>query len=567
MRIEIVGLSWFRGAADPIALDLDCKSIVVYGENGSGKSSFVDAIEYVLRGGKIGHLSHEYSGKRQEKGVINTHAPQGSKVEIRIGFKDGCELKTDIKRNGSFASAGGGAAVMSTWEYQRTVLRQDELANFIRETKGDKYSALLPLLGLHQMEIAAENLRQLAKAVEQQTKLKDMQASLSEISKRRKEVFGAATGDQILKRIGELHTKYCEASDTTDPLSLCDETETALKTRINSFTAEQKKHLVLQDISRSELKEHLKAVRSAGLKLAGEVEPFISEKLEVLESAGAFSDRLGEEEYITCPACGRRISAEDFRTHVKLEKERLQGTIDVFEKLKEARETLSDTIKTLKTNLRKPDLRSWRDDTANRSLAENFTYADGLKAEVFRASSGENELKAVEDNLFPLLLAASLAAQKGPTDVSELSADKETIGACKALAEGKKLSRTAKSVEALIAFLSEVERTIRNSIRLRSQQVIQEISEDIRRMWSILHPGEASEDVKLYLPQHTDKAIDIGLRFFGIEQDSPRLTLSEGHRNSLGLCIFLAMAKRDADKDCPLILDDVVVSFDPSSTL
>lgn len=101
-------------------------------------------------------------------------------------------------------------------------------------------------------------------------------------------------------------------------------------------------------------------------------------------------------------------------------------------------------------------------------------------------------------------------------------------------------------------------------IKLRSKEAIQEISEDIRMMWAILHPGEKIEDVRLYLPAQADKAIDIGLRFYGIAQDSPRLTLSEGHRNSLGLCIFLAMAKREADKDRPLILDDVVVSFDRS---
>jgi Uncharacterized protein conserved in bacteria len=52
------------------------------------------------------------------------------------------------------------------------------------------------------------------------------------------------------------------------------------------------------------------------------------------------------------------------------------------------------------------------------------------------------------------------------------------------------------------------------------------------------------------------------LNFHGVEQDSPRLTLSEGHRNSLGLCIFLAMAKRGSKKDGPVFLDDVVISLD-----
>jgi hypothetical protein len=68
--------------------------------------------------------------------------------------------------------------------------------------------------------------------------------------------------------------------------------------------------------------------------------------------------------------------------------------------------------------------------------------------------------------------------------------------------------------------------------------------------------------VTIYLPDGVDKAIDIKLKFHGIDQDSPRLTLSEGYRNSLGLCIFLAMAKHDSKYDRPLLLDDVIVSLD-----
>ena len=82
-------------------------------------------------------------------------------------------------------------------------------------------------------------------------------------------------------------------------------------------------------------------------------------------------------------------------------------------------------------------------------------------------------------------------------------------------------------------------------------------------MWKTLHPGEPIEDIRLYLPED-DKAIDIALKFYGKEQLSPRLTLSEGYRNSLGLCIFLAMATRGEESDRPVFLDDVVVSFDRS---
>lgn len=84
-------------------------------------------------------------------------------------------------------------------------------------------------------------------------------------------------------------------------------------------------------------------------------------------------------------------------------------------------------------------------------------------------------------------------------------------------------------------------------------------------MWKILHPEEPIDEVRLYLPDGA-KAIDIALKFHGKDQDSPRLTLSEGYRSGLGLCIFLALAKRETASDRPLILDDVVVSLQPQSS-
>jgi hypothetical protein len=116
-------------------------------------------------------------------------------------------------------------------------------------------------------------------------------------------------------------------------------------------------------------------------------------------------------------------------------------------------------------------------------------------------------------------------------------------------------------IETLLLFLSRVEASIRDEIRSQAQKIFEEISGDIQRLWDILHPGHQITDVRLNVPQGADKAIDVALKFYGKDQESPRLTLSEGQRNSLGLCIFLAMAKQ-SKADTPIILDDVVISMD-----
>lgn len=563
MRIKVIQLSWFRGAADPVSLELDCKSMVVYGVNGSGKSSFVDAIEYVLNNGRIGHLAHEYSGKRQEKAVPNTHKPQGRKTELRIKFKDDSELKTDITQDGSATSSGAEKVAMQTWDYRRTVLRQDEVAAFIRDTKGGKYSALLPLLGLHQMEVAAENLRQLAKAVEEQSKLKETKETLNKVAMTRWATFGIDNDEQILTKIEGIHNTYCpENAATMDALSRCRELKSALDTRISASSAEQRQYVALQDAAALDLKAHVDAIRAANEKLTDAIEPLIAEKLEVLQSSGMFMDALGDQEEVECPACGRFISIHSFKEHIKAERERLHDLIANFNTRKAAISSLCDIVNSLKSFLGKADVKTWRDKRAEESLADNFAHLDRINSNTLRISCSEGDLKAIEDELLPLINAALSASKDAPPDAQQLSTDKKTVEAGNDVIASKKQAATAERAETLVSFINMLEQGIREEIRLRSKAVIDEISADVRTMWAILYPGKAIEELHFYLPRDADKAIDIGLKFHGVEQESPRLTLSEGYRNGLGLCIFLAMAKREADKDRPLFLDDVVVSLD-----
>ena len=56
MRIEAITLSWFRGAAENAALDTGSKRVVIYGANGSGKSTFADA-RHVFRSDPAGWCS------------------------------------------------------------------------------------------------------------------------------------------------------------------------------------------------------------------------------------------------------------------------------------------------------------------------------------------------------------------------------------------------------------------------------------------------------------------------------------------------------------------------------
>lgn len=558
MRIDSISLSWFRGAADVVALDCGLKSLVVYGQNGAGKSSFVDAVEYAVNGGKIVHLAHEYSGTKQEKAIPNTHTPQDRATAFTIKFKDGADLSVTIARNGTPAKTG--SVDMSAWDYRRTVLRQDEITRFIHSRKGEKYSDLLPLLGLGDLEIAAENLRQLARTTEQQANLKEKSGAAGEIANKRKQSFGNASDDAIEVKAAALHKKYCPTSATSSVLEQCSEVAAALTTRIETLSTEKLRYLALRALADAKLPQAVKIVREANGKLAGSVEPFVSDKLQVLEAAHAYGTQLRDDGQIPCPACGQSIAKDDFKSHVKAEQDRLKEIDAVFKTRRAAISALIDVLKTLKTTAAKKELAGWCDALKTGPLKHNIAWLGEFDAESLRPSATEAELTAIEQHCPPIIQAADQTGQDAPPEVKELADDKTLTEAAKAALEARPLVAEIAKIDNLVAF-SATEDRVRKEIRDKSEAAITDISGDIGAMWKILHPDEPIENVRLYLPDD-DKAIDIALKFYGMDQDSPRLTLSEGYRNSLGLCIFLALAKRETGSDRPLILDDVVVSFD-----
>ena len=61
-RLQKVVMSAFRGVPGELVLDLgNSQSLVVFGENGTGKSTIADALEWYLTG-EIELLSHEGRG-------------------------------------------------------------------------------------------------------------------------------------------------------------------------------------------------------------------------------------------------------------------------------------------------------------------------------------------------------------------------------------------------------------------------------------------------------------------------------------------------------------------------
>lgn len=558
MRLASLKIRWFRGASEEATFTLGNKSFVVYGENGAGKSSFVDGIEYVLNQGRIGHLAHEHSGRRQEKAILNTHTPEGEVGKVEIVLEDKSETCVSILRNGSF-SMNPEDSEIQRWGYQHTILRQHELANFIIDTKGGKYSSLLPLLGLGDLEIAAENLRQLEKIVSEQAGISAKKAKLEDIEKKAGQVFSEQQKfdhalDALYKKYTRKERPYDKESYKQSVTIILDE----LKDRIDKLSEVEKTHTTLLEISRLPIVSNIELVRSSALTLSKLTEPLINERLSILEEVDEFAKHLTPGNIVDCPACGTSVSVESFNDHVANEKEKLKEAAKHFGNHKNNIRILCDTLQDFKRLYNKAEVKDWQ----TLLKAENIKHLAKLNLDELRKNLTNEAVEKIEVHIIPILDLASETVKDAPPKIQELLDDQKSALLICEIIDSQTTAEYVSKIDLLIIFIAKLQKVMREEIRVRSTTTIGSISDDIARMWEILHPNEKIEDVHLYLPSDTDKAIEIGLKFYGIEQPSPRLTLSEGHRNSLGLCIFLAMAKHNTEQAPPIFLDDVVVSFD-----
>ena len=223
---------------------------------------------------------------------------------------------------------------------------------------------------------------------------------------------------------------------------------------------------------------------------------------------------------------------------------------------------VGSALDSLKANLGKKDLKTWLDSLDDAATAEMFRYFDSIDANALPDPCTADDLNSIESTVFPIVAVAKEHAKEIPPSVGKLIDDRKRTSVARAVSSATTLNTEIAAGEALIELLNSLEQGVRSEIRQQAQRVIDSISGDIQSMWAVLHPNERIENVRLFLPPSADKAIDVVLKFHGKDQDSPRLTLSEGYRNSLGLCIFLAMVKQVGHTDRPLFLDDVVVSLD-----
>ncbi len=97
--------------------------------------------------------------------------------------------------------------------------------------------------------------------------------------------------------------------------------------------------------------------------------------------------------------------------------------------------------------------------------------------------------------------------------------------------------------------------------KLKIQEIHNAIQADIEKFYSFLHPGEQHGNIKLVVDLSKRASTEIKVSSYDKLAD-PRAFQSEGHLDSLGICIFLAFVKKFNSACTLVVLDDIVTTID-----
>jgi DNA repair exonuclease SbcCD ATPase subunit len=578
-RIKALQIEGFRGIPK-CDIPINGKSVVLKGENGSGKSSIVDALELFFTG-KISHLEG-IQGLSLPKHATHVNFKPDD-VCIKVTFDPG-----DICLSCSLSSTPRFPPPLSLFlnNAQRGVfiLRRFQILNFIASQPADRFRAIGSILGIEKLDNIELELMRLRDDYLGQTKTKqseiatlfqDLGAALQTQLSSQEEILPAL--NIFLKKNNlEIVQNLKEAESTSEILLK------AIKQQ--GETIELKALNELCDMSKiskyfTELSDGIVTLDSILASLHSKNALAHIPTLDVLR-AGQIVIESTLDDY--CPLCEQPIDRTivlDRITH------RINDLMALSEEAALARQLASSLATLLQPLVIELE-----------HLEQNIAFIPGLihhKSNIDKANTIAKTLKAhlssANDlnNRFLTGIFNYTITNIGETLTQISTAAKFLFGKVILNEEDKKILEIDRVIQKVVLHFTSISEAIFkcniskrqhdianeffNAFSISKKHQIQTIYDslqaDIEYFYDFLHPNEFHRNIELSVVQDRRASAVLKLESFGKTGQDPRAYCSEGHLNSLGLCIFLAFIKR-FNEDLPLvILDDIVTTIDAAHRL
>jgi energy-coupling factor transporter ATP-binding protein EcfA2 len=546
-KVQRLVMHAFRGIPDEMTVDFGKgESIVVYGDNGTGKSTIADALEWFFTG-QIELLSHE--GRHHAVRYVGGEADGVTSVEVLTSGTLGGKVVFPDERT---------AEAFHAIRRETFLLRGRSLADFINKTKTEKWKALVDILGLDAIESLREDLQRARNDLRKKSKAAEEEArtylrTLSSGSKDGSEDLVLANFQEICGMLGIDPPRSLD--QVVDPSWL-----TAAVGASAAVSEASGRQSVLAEIKTLSTPAFDQRAVQAWNDLVTSDRARLLPRASLVREAKRLFD-TGSVDQGHCPLCGQTVDDRNLAQRIE------SALIEMMEASRDL-ERVRDPVAQQADDLEA--LHDQRLSIHHRALASGFELPPlpdiphaGLRDSV--NALAPVKIEAIAGALSEIRkwdrAAGALARKASPPEPSARDTQLVMLAAlCQQVNAWRLAEKKAARARCALDLAERVFDAYQTKQKEDLAELLKRISRRVAQIYSALHPGEDLDAVSV--EPWTAKGVELAIEFYGSRQRPPHGVLSESHLNSLAIALFLAMAETFNEQIGFLLLDDVINSFD-----
>lgn len=532
--LKSLTIKHLRGSVEPFTLEFEKgkKLTIIYGENGAGKSTICDALEF-LGQGKVGSIE----GRGLKKSPSYWASLGRSSEDIFVGL--------EMADRSCHAQMNKSKVVVDPPDSRPKieVLRRSQILGLIEASPSERYKAIARFIDVSGIEESEQTLGKLVKDLK-----KDSERAIALTNESRSAIEAHYQASKVQSKDV---LAWVKAEVARDFGSLGQETKISerLKTRYSALAPRIES--VKQAFSEEQIAEQeLATAQEQFDAIAARASQESAELLALWKTAQRFFH--DHSSVSACPLCESTDNADGLAS-------RIEQKIGQLSQLNQAAE------------------RRGRSQTKLLQAQQKFQ----LTKEEIKSAVDRFQMVAIDE---ALPRDTPLPTEPLPREVAKLS---EWLGSTKSLPdkweemkvlrqEKKQLAAALKQLlknyeenvqqhQALATLIPKLEQALQISEEERkafTDELLTQIADEVGRLYEKIHPGEGKDKISLELDPKRRASLEISSDFCGECNVPPQAYFSESHLDTLGLCVFLALSGLDSPEDTILVLDDVLASVD-----
>lgn len=579
LKFKELEINAFRGIKHE-DLKLDSKSLVLLGENGTGKSSIVQAIEYLLTS-KVGALEGKGRGDLRQDLAIRFFGTNKDELNVKATFNN----DTIIERNtGGLKGSDEIKSIIRPLSNGSNILNRKKLLDYVDSQPKERYSEIGKLVGYTDIDNTGEIFKRERNSLENtlidkkydytntlrtlSNKLNlDFKLRFKNPTKKNKVQNYESSKGQYEKCIEELNRRIEGKFPLLENDTNMEEYLKDLHETLNSNGKQQAK-AILDSITQ------IDGLNSKEEELNQIINKYELFYLDSAKNANLLLNILdASREYIianrstVCPVCKSDIDYEQVSKEIESEMDDLKDKFSSIEILKEETldfiyklENLNESYRIIEKQIEQLDEEEILD-----MQRENISSIDRLIRDLQSVINFEISAEKIEN---PLGISHSRLMEISKRIQSSYFGEdreyQETIDLLsQCLIHLINLNKTQSDIESLekeFKVAQSVAKVYEDEKVKFIRDTLEKLTERINEYYGFIHKNDGIRNPRFEVSGPT--GLKLKMDTFNKESD-PREYSSEGHLDTLGLCIFLAFVRENGSVPI-LVLDDIVATVDSS---